>query len=247
MRGSTSQSHSASDPVARRPPDEPAPLGLAQEQVWRRSFRAADKPPLYNEVVTVYREGPLDVGVLERCLTEIIRRHEAWRSSFDTVDGQAVQLIHPAPAEMKIPFVDLQGWPASQRGAEAVRLVSKQAQQPFDLKQGPLLKPLLLKLDANAYRLTIIAHQSIIDGISAYQVFPTELAALYEAFSTGNPSPLPELLVQYGDFAYWQRRWLRDEIREQQIAYWRKQLAGELPRSQWQRLSFLRMTKVSEV
>src|SRR5258708_30718877 len=60
MRGSTSQSHSASDPVARRPPDEPAPLGLAQEQVWRRSFRAADKPPLYNEVVTVYREGPLD-------------------------------------------------------------------------------------------------------------------------------------------------------------------------------------------
>ena len=190
---------------------------------------------MYNEVITVYREGPLDVGVLERCLTEIIRRHEAWRSSFDTVDGQAVQLIHPAPAEMKIPFVDLQGWPASQREAKAVRLVSEQAQQPFDLKQGPLLKPLLLKLDANAYRLTIIAHQSIIDGISAYQVFPTELAALYEAISTGNPSPLPELQVQNDGFAYWQRRWIRDEIREQQIAYWRKQLAGELPRSQWQK------------
>src|SRR5713226_7375766 len=73
MRGSTSQSHSASGLIMRRPPDEPAPLGLAQEQVWRRSLSAADKPPLYNEVVTVYREGPLDVGVLERCLTEIIR------------------------------------------------------------------------------------------------------------------------------------------------------------------------------
>jgi surfactin family lipopeptide synthetase A len=224
-------------PTIKRLPDDSAPLGLAQEQVWWRSLRAAGKPPLYNEIVTIYREGWLEVGLLEKCLTEIIRRHESWRCSFGTVDGRPVQLIHCAQAEMRIPSVDLQGWPESQRETEIMRLVSQLAQQPFDLERGPLLKPLLFRLGANTHRLTIIAHQTIIDGISAYQVFPTELAALYEAFSGGNSSPLPELKTQYGDFAYWQRQWLRGEIHKQQIAYWRKQLAGGFPIPLWQRAS----------
>jgi hypothetical protein len=235
-RGSASQSPSPSALVVRRPPDKPAPLGLAQEQVWRRSLRAAGKPPLYNEVITVYRDGPLDVGVLERCLREIIRRHESLRSSFDTVDEQLIQIIHPTPAEVKIPFFDLQDWPSKQREAKALQLASDWAKQPFDLQHGPLLRPLFLKLSENVNRLTIIAHQSIVDGISVYQVFPSELAALYDAFSTGNPSPLPEPPIQYGDFAYWQREWLRDEVREQQMEYWRKQLAGEIPRLPWPKI-----------
>jgi Condensation domain len=233
MRGSASRSARASELIMRRPSEVPAPLGLAQEQVWRRSLRAARKPPLYNEVITVYRDGPLDVCVLERCLAEIIRRHEAWRSSFDTLNGQPIQLIHSAPGEIKIPFDDLEVWPDNQRESKALELMSDRAQQPFDLKQSSLLRLFLLKMGANAYRLAIIAHQSIIDGVSVYQVFPSELTALYEAFSTGKPSPLPEPQLQYSDFAYWHRGWLREEIREQQIAYWRKQLAGEIPRLNW--------------
>ncbi len=92
-------------------------------------------------------------------------------------------------------FVDLQGWPASQREAKAVRLASEQAQQSFDLKQGPLLKPLLLKLHANAYRLTIIAHQSIIDGISAYRSFLPSLQHCMRPFP-------PETLRRFQNCQY---------------------------------------------
>jgi len=211
-------------------------LGLAQEQVWRRSLRAADKPPLYNETITVYRRGPLEVIVLEQCFAEILRRHEAWRSSFNLGSSQPVQVIHPAPLAVKIPVVDLRDLPGKEREAEATSLASEQAQQPFDPLQGPLLRPLLLKMDDTSYRFIVIAHQCIVDGVSVYQVFPTELAALYEAFSAGTASPLPELKIQYSDFARWQRQGLQGETRDQQFAYWRKQLAGELPVLQWPRM-----------
>jgi hypothetical protein len=235
MRGDPAQAPAVGNTIEPRPTGKPAPLGLAQEQVWRRSMRAAGKPPLYNETITVYREGPLDVALLERCFCEILRRHEAWRSSFDTLQEQPVQIIHPPRTAAQIPLVDLRMLPEEDRETEAVRLASEQAQKPFDLRQGPLLRTLLLRMGDARYRFTITAHQSIVDGVSVYQVLPAELAALYEAFSAGRPSPLPELTIQYGDFAYWQRERIQGEIADQQVAYWRKRLAGELPVLQWPR------------
>ncbi len=228
-RGEFAKASASGQAISPRPIGEAAPLGLAQEQIWHRCLRAIDKPPLYNESITVYREGPLDIGILEQCFTEIVRRHEAWRTTYQRVSGRPLQVIHPAPVAIKIPVVDLRKMRAGDREVEAVRRATGLAQAPFDLNLGPLLRPLLFQMDEAKFRLTIIAHQSIVDGVSVYQVLPKELGALYEAFSAGKPSPLPELPIQYGDFAYWQRHWLQGEVFDQQISYWRKQLAGGLP------------------
>jgi hypothetical protein len=235
IKSGPTQSPGSTQTITPRPEGEAAPLGLAQEQVCRRTLRARGKPPLYNETITVYRRGSLEPALLERCFTEILRRHEAWRSSFHLGSSQPVQVIHPAPVTMKIPIADLRDLSGEEREAEAARLASERAQKPFDLEQGPLLRPLLLRMDDASYRIIVIAHQSIVDGVSVYQVFPTELAALYQAYSAGKASPLPELRIQYGDFARWQRQWLRGETRDQQLMYWQKQLAGELPVLRWPR------------
>ncbi|MGB8522549.1 MAG: condensation domain-containing protein [Candidatus Acidiferrales bacterium] len=238
IKGDPAQSPASNQTITPRPEGETTPLGLAQEQVCRRNLRARGKPPLYNETITVHRKGPLEPALLERCFTEILRRHEVWRSSFLLDSSQYVQVIHPAPFTMKIPVLDLRDLPGGEREAEAARLASEQAQKPFDLEQGPLLRPLLLKMDDASCRIIVIAHQSIVDGVSAYQVLPTELAALYEAYSTGMASPLPELKIQYGDFARWQRQWLQGETRNRQLMYWEKQLAGELPILRWPQMAF---------
>ena len=193
----------------------------------------SDVPPFCNESVTMHRMGPLDVPVLERAFTEIIRRHEIWRTTFDVVDGQPVQVIHPAPALVRVPLVDLRGLPEDTREAEALRLGDEQAQRTFELRRGPLVRTLLVTLADARHQLFLTMHQSIVDGVSVYQVLPSELVSLYNAFSRGEPSPLPELPFQYGDFAYWERQWLQQEVLSRQVAYWRKQLFGELPLLQW--------------
>ena len=232
MRGENS---TAERRIQRRPASEPARLALAQEEVWRRSIRAADAPPLYNETVTIHRQGPLDVQVLERCFAEILRRHEAWRTTFPSENGVPFQLVAPAPADVKIPLIDLRQFPVEAREQEAVRLFSDQAQQPFDLERGPLLRIMLLRIDDESDRIAIVAHQSIVDGVSVYQVLPTELAALYDAFSADRLSPLPDLPLQYGDFAQWHRRSLSGENLETQRAYWRKKLSPPLRLPAWPR------------
>jgi hypothetical protein len=233
LRGEFVSHTESSGHIGRRSSDGPVPLALAQEQIWQRCLRIADEPPLYNESVTLYREGALDVRVLERCFDEILRRHEAWRTSFDTVNGAPVQWIHPLKIATKIRFFDLQGLPDERREEEAIRLTSEQAVQPFDFVRGPLLRLMLFKLADSKYRFNLIAHQSIIDGVSIYQVFPSELATLYDAFSAGRPSPLSDLPIQYADFAIWQREWLKGDFRDKQVAYWRRQLAGKLPTMEW--------------
>jgi hypothetical protein len=176
--------------------------------------------------------GPLDVAALEQGFSEIIRRHEAWRTTFEIVNGQPVQVIHKA-SRIKLTVVDLGGLPKAEREAEAVRQVAQDAGRPFDLRRGPLLRPTLVKLDANEHRLFLIAHQIILDGMSAYQIFPSELAALYKAFSAGKPSPLPDLSIQFADFAWWQRQWLQGEVLAKQVDYWRKQLSAQSRALNW--------------
>src|SRR6202158_5954851 len=217
--------------IGRRPQGVPAPLSLGQEQLYFRELEFAGNPPLYNECVTVRMLGPLDSDVLERSFNEIVRRHEVWRTSFKPKAGQPVQIVHPH-RPMRFSRIDLRGWGEAERETEAVRLVSEDVRRPFQLNKGPLLRPILVRMRDEDHRLFLAVHQIVVDGRSAYQIYPSELAANYKAFLAGRPSPLPELQIQCADFAWWQREcWKGDESR--QVRYWREQLDGNLPVRRW--------------
>lgn len=217
------------------PPDTVAPLSLAQEQLWRHSLEIPI--PLYNESITLHLNGPLMVEALERSMGEIIRRHEIWRTSFKLIGGCPSQVVHPALSAFPLRMVDLRHEPDEERQLLASQVASEDARRPFDLSTGPLLRALLIRMHDDAYLLAITAHLSIVDGVSVYQVFPRELLTLYNAFSAGQPSPLPELAIQYRDFAYWQRKWLIKNEIQRQVEYWRKQLGDELPVLDWPHVS----------
>ena len=216
----------------RHPRETPPPLALAQEQVWLLDQSAGNLAPLHNESITIHRYGPCDPALLEKSLTEIIRRHEIWRTTFEIVAGKPVQVIH-APAPFPLPLADLRTLPQEDREKKAQELANEDARKPFDLKQGPLLRARLVTLDEAQHRLYVTAHQSIVDGITVFDIFPSELTTLYEGLATGKLSTLPELDTQYADFASWQRGSLRGTKIESQLAYWQKHLAGELPILQW--------------
>jgi len=210
-----------------------APVSLSQEQLLLREQRNQDGPALYNECIRLRMEGPLDVLILERSLTEIIQRHEIWRTSFDVAEGQLVQIVHPGPEKIKLPVVDLQRWTQSRADAEMERVAGEMVERRFDLKRGPLLRAKLFRMSTDLHFLFLCAHLSIVDGVSVYQVFPSELAALYRAFSLGRPNPLPSVEMQFADHARWQREWLQGEETARQVAYWRRQLCGPIPTLRW--------------
>jgi condensation domain-containing protein len=224
-----------SDSISKRPPQAPVPLTVSQEQVVIREKLVPAIPPLYNESVTVYRFGSLDVNLLERSFTEVIRRHEIWRTTYATLNGNTVQVVRPASDHIRLPLIDLRAVPREQRSVETARIMSPAACRPFDMQEGPLVRASLVRFDEEEYRLYLIVHQSILDGVSVYQVLLSELATLYNAYAAGAPSPLPDPAIQFGDYSFWQRRYLQDEILERQLAYWRRQLAGETPALAWPR------------
>jgi hypothetical protein len=233
LSGDAALAAGARTAIGPRPPGEQAPLSLSQEQLWLREKGTPGIPPLYNECIVVRMAGSIDVVLLERCLTEIIRRHEIWRTTYDTRNGRPVQVVHPAPDSVSLRPIDLRSLAGVRRENEAERIMTEMLQQPFDLQEGPLLRARLIRTRDFEYRLAICAHLSVVDGVSVYQVFPTELAALYHAFSFHRSSPLGKLAVQFGDYAYWQRQWLQGEERARQVAYWRQQLGGSLPVLAW--------------
>jgi amino acid adenylation domain-containing protein len=219
------------EPDPNRALGDPLPLTFAQQQVWLHAQMASDVP-FYNETITIYRHGPLDLKVLERCLLEIIRRHEILRTTFDTIAGRPVQIVQPPPKTFLVPIVDLRHLPEGEREGEAVRLATTDARRLFDLKTGPSLRILVVRLEDEQFRLYMTFHQIVFDAVTAYRVFLPELTALYEAFASRKNSPLPELTIQFADFAHWQRN--RDLPKDwpEHAAYWRQQLA-DVPTLQW--------------
>jgi hypothetical protein len=199
-----------------------APLSLAQEQIWIRSTRESENSASYIETISIHGNRPVDVATMERAFTEIVRRHEAWRTSFELINGRPVQFVHAAPSAIVIPVVDLTGNLPAARNAPPRDLLTAEVQKPMDLKVGPLVRPTLLYTDERNFILLVAVHQIVVDGISAYRVFPGELAALYHAFLVGAPSPLSELPMQFSDFSAWQLEWLRGPARERQIEYWKQ-------------------------
>ncbi len=158
---------------------------------------------------------------------EIVRRHEALRTVFAAPEGVPVQVIQPA-APVLLPVVDLSGLPAGRREAQALLLTDEEAARPFDLAHGPLLRGVLLRLAEEEHIAALTMHHIASDGWSM-GILVREITALYAAFAQGRPSPLPELPVQYADFAVWQRSWLQGEILEGEVSFWRRQLTGLPP------------------
>jgi hypothetical protein len=157
----------------------------------------------------------------------VVRRHEVLRTTFSAVDGQPVQVISPAKA-ISLPVIDLSVLEEPGRQSEAQFLGREEGRRPFDLSRGPLLRILVLRLSANEHVVLLTMHHIVSDGWSM-NLLVQEMATLYQAYSRGDESPLPELAVQYADYAAWQREWLQGEVLEEQLRYWREQLAGELP------------------
>jgi len=199
------------------------PTSFAQQRLW--FFDELERASSVYNIPSAFRlTGPLNVAALEQSLNEIVRRHETLRTTFAVEDGQPMQVIAPALA-VTLGVVNLRELGKIEREAEARRLAAEEAQRPFDLAHGLLVRLSLLRLDEEDHVLLLTMHHVVSDGWSM-EVFFRELSVLYEAFSARKPSPLPELPIQYADFAVWQREWLRGEVLQAQLFYWRKQLDG---------------------
>jgi amino acid adenylation domain-containing protein len=226
LRGEAAHQNSHA-PLDSRRQGDPIPLAPSQQQVWLHAQMAAGSP-LYNEPLTLHYRGALDRTALEASFQELLRRHEIWRTTFASVDGQVVQAVHP-DLTISIPLTDLTTLAPEQREREAERIATADAQRPFDLSLGPLARVRLIKFAEGYHRIYLTAHHIILDGVGIYGVLLPELAAIYDAFSKGLPSPLPEPRYQYADYAIWEKRLLDSDSAARQMDYWRRTLAGELP------------------
>ncbi|MGH7844014.1 MAG: AMP-binding protein, partial [Candidatus Binatia bacterium] len=207
------------EPVSRA---GPVPLSFAQQRLW---FLDQLDPGnfAYNLFSAFQLKGQLNVKALEQSFNEIIRRHETLRTVFITVDRQPLQTILPS-LTIQIPVVDLrQVIAVGERGSELRRLCDAEAQLPFELRCGPLLRVTVVRLAEDESMLFLTRHHIVFDGWSAAVLF-RELSALYAAFCQENTSPLPELPTQYRAFALWQRQWLQGKILATQLLYWKQQL-----------------------
>jgi len=197
------------------------PLSFGQQRMWFLD-QLEPNSPLYNIPDAFRIKGPLNLPALKRSLNEIVRRHEILRTSYQTVDGQAVQLI-AAALEIEPQFVDLSALPAEMREREITRVSYEEHRTPFNLAQAPLFRIKLLQESEHEFVVLFTMHHIISDGWSS-GILVKEMALLYEAFVNGQASPLPALPIQYADYAYWQREYLKKEVLEQQLDYWKKQL-----------------------
>lgn len=201
--------------------DEELPLSFAQQRLWFL-HQLDPESTAYNGSDLVRLQGTLNIAALEDSINEIVRRHEVLRTYFAVVEGRPIQKII-SELKVPLPIVNLQHLPVIEREKEVQRLEVENAQQPFDLTQAPLLRLVLLRLTQEEHILLITMHHIISDAWSA-GVFIREVSALYEAFSTGKPSLLPELPIQYADYAVWQQQWLQGERLDTQLTYWKQQL-----------------------
>jgi amino acid adenylation domain-containing protein len=199
------------------------PLSFAQQRLWFLNQLDTDNTA-YNMPAAARLRGQLNIEALEQSLTEIIRRHEIMRTIFVMEDDAPVQIVLPAQP-VQIPLIDLSHISAHELEAKVKRLATAEAQQPFDLSRGPLIRFKLLRVDHEEHILLLTVHHIVFDGWSTGLLI-SELSTLYSAYDNGNRSPLPDLPVQYADYAVWQREWLQGEVLDQQLSYWKKQLAG---------------------
>mgnify|MGYP002778537453 CR=1 FL=1 len=199
------------------------PASFAQQRLWFLN-QLVPGNPFYNISAAIRLRGHLNITALEQTFNEIVRRHEVLRTTFEMVEGQLHQVVVER-VTVPLSIVDLRNLPASDREAAARQQAIALSQRPFDLSADLLLQLTIFKIDAFEHILLLNLHHIIADGWSI-GVLVRELGVLYAAFNTGKLSPLPELSIQYADFAHWQRQWLQGEVLESQLSYWRSQLAN---------------------
>ncbi len=209
--------------ISQRQDAGPPPLSFAQERLWFLD-RLQPGVPAYNLPAAIPYQGPLNADALGRSLVELVRRHEALRTTFSEEDGRPVQRIHEPPSEL-LSLIDLREMPESTREAELQRLLEREAEHVFDLSRGPLFRATLVRVQDAYHVLMLTSHHVVCDGWSM-GILRRELRQLYDAYSRGRRPSLPKLALQYADFAVWQREWLQGDVLEAQLAYWRRQLEG---------------------
>ena len=211
--------------ISRRHPDVPPQLSLSQERLW---FLDQLNPgsPVFNVPISIRLSRAIDAAVLQRSINEIVWRHEILRTTFREIDGRPVPVVS-ARVNIPLEIADLTSVEERTREHEARRLAQAENMRPFDLAHGPLIRTRLIKLSPTDSVFLLTLHHIVSDG-SSLLIFFRELTTIYRAFSKGETSPLPELPIQYGDYAAWQRESLGGEV-EHQLAYWKRNLAGELP------------------
>ncbi|NRD59326.1 non-ribosomal peptide synthetase, partial [Corallococcus exiguus] len=212
--------------TARPRTGDSAPLSFAQQRLWFLD-RMEPGTPTYNMPAAVKLEGSLNVAALEQCFAELLRRHESLRTIFRDEEGHALQVISP-PRPCPVALHDLTSLPEPTREQEALRLTREEQQKPFDLTRGPLLRATLLRLGEREHVLLLTMHHIVSDGWSM-DVLVREMGLLYGALSRGEAPRLPEAPVQYADYALWQREWLQGPVLENQLKWWREQLADVTP------------------
>ncbi|MGE3435688.1 MAG: amino acid adenylation domain-containing protein [Blastocatellales bacterium] len=217
-------------PLSPAPRDQDLPLSFAQERLWFLD-QLTPGGASYNIAEAYKLSGPLNPEALEQSLNEVVRRHEVLRTTFaipsGTKDARPVQVIAPE-LRLSLPVVDLSGSSEAERKDDVERFAAEEARRPFDLARGPLLRATLLRLGAEEHVVLLTVHHIVSDDWSTF-VYLREIAILYDAFIEGRPSLLPELPIQYADYACWQRQSLQGEILESQRAYWKQRLAGAPP------------------
>jgi amino acid adenylation domain-containing protein len=215
------------DRIRPRAPGAFVPISAEQYRIWLHSEANADCP-LYNEAITIHRRGSFDLAVLEAAFAEILRRHEAWRTSFTTICNERTQVVH-ADLRVSLPLTDLSALPTGEREAEALRLAAQDAAKPLPLDTAALFRGRVIRMAEDEHRIYLTLHHIIFDGVSIYRIFMPELAVLYAAYAAGEPSPLPEPLLQYGDYAIWRRAHVASPGVASHLEYWKGHLAGKPP------------------
>jgi amino acid adenylation domain-containing protein/non-ribosomal peptide synthase protein (TIGR01720 family) len=205
------------------PRTERLPLSFAQQRLW---FLHELEPGniAYNMPAALFLDDCTNVATLDQTVGEIVRRHEILRTTFPSQDGKPYQRIAPAE-EQTLPLVDLSGLDEPLLETYVKKLARLESQRPFNLQRGPLSRATLIRLDERRYLLLYTLHHIICDGWSL-ALLVKEMTRLYEVFFDGKPSPLPELFIQYADFAAWQRKSLQGETLEAMADYWKRQLEG---------------------
>src|SRR5690348_1600475 len=219
------QKNGAGRSIPKRSSAYEAPLSFAQQRIW---FFEQLMPgtAVYNILMPLPLPVEVEQEPLREAVNEIVARHEVLRTTFKSIDGQPVQVIAPE-LRIEMPVTDLSGLPDDDREAETARLRAESL-TPYDLSTGPLIRVRLLRLGPANNVLLLSMHHIVSDAWSV-RIFYQELTDLYEAFAARRPSPLAPLRVQYADFAVWQRDWLRGEILDRQLGFWKEQLDGIAP------------------
>ena len=202
------------------------PITLNQQRFWILDQLMPGNPTL-NMPIALRLDGLLRGDTIKRSLCELVRRHETLRTTFSVSDGHPVQEIHP-PSDVELTEIDLESLGESDRESRIQMLLHEEAIRPFDLSKGPLFRTTLVRLARNDHVLMLTMPHIVCDGWSN-GIVVRELTSIYEAFSQDLPSPLPELSIQYADFAHWQNEWLKSASFDEDLAFWKKQLRGRLP------------------